>query len=136
VCETIFKVTPSIQPDIYELHCQDDDNNKREICYGIAMIPTYKSSIFMNGLFRNIKENSNLDLLEESDDEEEFQDNRENKFVSLDKHLYMKCVFNKKFNKWQPIKVIDEGINVFRLITKKEVLSIEQNSRIGINNKK
>jgi hypothetical protein len=48
----------------------------------------------------------------------------------------MKCVFNKKFNKWQPIKVIDEGINVFRLITKKEVLSIEQNSRIGINNKK
>lgn len=116
---------PSLQPDIYELYCNDNDN-KTEVRHGIALIPTYKSSVFMNGLFRNIKENRNLDLLEESDDEEEFQDNRENKFVNLEKYLYMKCVFNKKFNKWQPVEVFDNGNEIVRLITKKEILAIEQ----------
>ena len=33
----------------------------------------------MNDLFRNIKENSNLDLLEESDDEDEFENISRNK---------------------------------------------------------
>lgn len=129
--DPIFKVIPLIQPDIYELYCYDD-LNKTEIYYGIAMIPTYKSSVFMNGLFRNIKENSNLDLLEESDDEEEFQNNRENKFVNLDKYLYMKCVFNKKFNKWQPIEVVSETNKNVKLISKKELFDIEQNNRNGI----
>ena len=35
----------------------------------------------MNTLFRNIKENQNLDALEESDDEEEFEN------ISLDKFV-------------------------------------------------
>jgi hypothetical protein len=126
--DIIFKVNPSIHPDIYELHCQDDDA-ETECYYGVAMIPSYKSSVFMNGLFRKIKENGNLDLLEESDDEEEFQDNRNDKFVNLEKFLYMKCVFNKKFNKWQPIMVVNE-IEEDRLITKKEVLMFERNSRL------
>ena len=129
--DTVFKVIPSIQPDIYELYCYDNDN-KTEMYYGIAMIPTYKSSVFMNKLFRNIKENDNLDLLEESDDDEEFQDNRENKFVNLDKHLNMKCVFNTKFNKWQPIEVIHE--NFVKLSTKREIIYIEQNNNNTINN--
>ena len=38
------------------------------------MIPDYKTSVFMNDLFRTIKENKNLDLLEESDDEEDDND--------------------------------------------------------------
>ena len=37
----------------------------------------------MNSLFRNIKENGNLDLLEESDDEEEFEN------IALDKFVYL-----------------------------------------------
>ena len=41
----------------------------------------------MNSLFRNIKENRNLDLLEESDDEEEFENTSLDKFVDLDKEL-------------------------------------------------
>lgn len=121
----VFKVTPSLHPDIYQLHCLDSDS-KEECDYGIAMIPSYKSSVFMNGLFRNIKENRNLDLLEESDDEEEFQNNKEDKFVHLEKCLFMKCVFNKKFNKWQPINVVNETDS---LVTKKEVLFFEQNSK-------
>ena len=35
----------------------------------------------MNNIFRNIKENTNLDALEESDDEEEFEN------ISLDKYV-------------------------------------------------
>lgn len=35
----------------------------------------------MNKLFRKIKENDNLDSIEESDDELEFEDQREDKYV-------------------------------------------------------
>ena len=123
--EIIFRVRPSLHPDIYELYCLGD--NKTECFYGIAMIPSYKSSVFMNQLFRNIKENSNLDLLEESDDEEEFQNNREDKFVDLEKSLLMNCVFNKRFGKWQPIKVVVDKM-IGSLTTKNEVLLFEQNT--------
>jgi hypothetical protein len=67
----------------------------------VACIPDYKTSVFMNQLFRNIKENSNLDLLEESDDEEE----DENDFVYLDRQYNMRCKYNKQFKKWIPISV-------------------------------
>ena len=77
----------------------------------------------MNTLFRNIKENRNLDLLEESDDEEEFEDIREDKFVSLDKMYYMKCVYNSRFKKWQPLEVVKEKV---RVITRKEAVFLEQ----------
>ena len=63
----------------------------------------------MNTLFRNIKENTNLDLLEESDDEEEFENTKIDKFVNLDKVLIMECVYLKKFQKWQPIKIVPNG---------------------------
>jgi len=120
--EVVFNVKPSLHPDIYDLYCRDDNDCEKERFYGTAMIPSYKSSVFMNGLFRNIKENRNLDLLEESDDEEEFQNNREDKFVDLGKSLYMKCVFNKKFDKWQPIKVIEK----VELLTQKQIRLFEQ----------
>ena len=41
----------------------------------------------MNKHFRIIKENDNLDLLEESDDEDEFENIDEDKYVYLDEHL-------------------------------------------------
>jgi hypothetical protein len=59
----------------------------------------------MNKLFRNIKENDNLDALEESDDEEEFEDEKEDKFVHLDKEYKMICEYNYKFKKWVPIMI-------------------------------
>ena len=40
----------------------------------------------MNSLFRTIKENDNLDLLEESDDDEEFENIQIDKFVNLEKN--------------------------------------------------
>ena len=94
-------VRAGLSADTYMLYNPSDNT-----LVGTAMIPTYKSSVFLNGLFRNIKENANLDLLEESDDEDEFENTELDKFVNLDKTILMECVFLKRFQKWQPVKVI------------------------------
>ena len=99
----IFTVKTTIQPDIYELY---NIKNNDLIFHSIAYIPDYKTSVFMNSLFRNIKENYNLDTLEESDDEEEFENINLDKFVDLNKQLRMKCIYMQKFKKWKPIEVI------------------------------
>ena len=106
---SIFKVTPDIQNDIYYLYSYNEAKMDYEY-YDIAYIPDYKTSVFMNTLFRNIKENINLDTLEESDDEEEFENNKIDKFVYLDKTFKMKCLYNYKFKKWAPVSVVDSNI--------------------------
>ena len=100
----IFRVKATIQSDIYELYCNFNNNDK---FYGIAIIPTYKDSVEMNNYFRNIKENKNLDLLEESDSEEEFENTDIDKYVDLNKSLVITCVYMPKFQKWRPDKIID-----------------------------
>jgi hypothetical protein len=111
----IFKITPDIQNDIYHLHTFE---NGKFIFYDIACIPDYKTSVFMNKLFRNIKENTNLDSLEESDDEEEFENNKVDKFVFLNKSFKIKCNYNSKFKKWVPVIIADKKDKV---ITLKEI---------------
>jgi len=103
--EVVFKVKPDIQNDIYYLYCLN--NETKEEYYNIAHIPDYKTSVFMNGLFRNIKENSNLDALEESDDEEEFENEKEDKFVYLEREYNIVCSYNYKFKKWVPNKLAE-----------------------------
>jgi hypothetical protein len=44
--------------------------------------------------------------LEESDDEEEFEDDRLDKYVYLNKEFRMKCQLNTKFKKWVPTSVV------------------------------
>jgi len=119
--EGIFKVKATIQEDIYNIYCFDPHNPDK--AYGLAMIPTYKRSVMMNNLFRTIKENGNLDLLEESDDEEEFENIKEDKFVNLKKIIVMKCVYSSRFNKWEPIAEIKEKI---KLTTRKEAQLLEK----------
>jgi len=80
----------------------------------------------MNKLFRNIKENINLDSLEESDDEEEFENEKEDRFVFLDKKYNMVCNYNHKFKKWYPIKIVDSE-NQNKIIHKKDLLVYEKN---------
>jgi hypothetical protein len=63
----------------------------------------------MNKLFRNIKENKNLDALEESDDEEEFENDNEDKFVFLARSHKMICQFNHKFRKWTPTRLAQKN---------------------------
>jgi len=62
----------------------------------------------MNSIFRDIKENNNLDRLEESDDEEEFENISDDKFVDLEKSLKFKCVYLKYYNSWKPLKQTEE----------------------------
>jgi hypothetical protein len=98
----IFKISPQIQNDIYNLFIY---KNGKEEFYDIALIPDYTTSVLMNKLFRNIKENRNLDALEESDDEVEFENERDDKFVFLDRSFKMNCQYNYKFKKWVPLSL-------------------------------
>ena len=98
--ECIFKIQALLAADIYNLYLHDG-------FYNIACIPDYKTSIEMNKIFRKIKENNRLDALEESDDDEEFENINEDKFVDLKKTVYMRCVYIKKFKKWKPIECVN-----------------------------
>jgi len=103
-----FLIRPTIKHDIYELY---HHNNIGELIkYDYAYINSYKKSVFMNKLFRNIKENRNLDALEESDDEEEFENIREDKFVYLEREFIFKCKYLKKFNMWVPIELNKDAL--------------------------
>jgi len=106
---TFFTVRADLQNDVYHLYnLNDDDANANSNEPLIASIPDYKTSVMMNSLFRNIKENKSLDALEESDDEDEFENINLDKFVDLSKKIKMKCVYNYKFKKWTPIAQMNE----------------------------
>lgn len=115
----VFLIKPDIQNDIYHLY---SDNGTSY--HSIAYIPDYKTSVKMNKLFRNIKENENLDTLEESDDEEEFQNEKLDKFVYLDKSYKMVCNYSYKFKKWVPEKIADEN---FKIVCRKDLEYMEKN---------
>ena len=63
----------------------------------------------MNKLFRKIKENDNLDLLEESDSEDEFEDISDDKYVNMASQYVMNCAYNLKFGLWEPQYVIKDN---------------------------
>lgn len=104
----LFMVMAEIHHDVYFLYLRDKEG--KWVKFQHALILNYKTSVWMNGLFRNIKENQNLDYMEESDDEDEFEDTREDKYVDLKKQLIIECVFSSKFKLWTPVRVIDSTI--------------------------
>ena len=97
----IFAVKADIQNDVYYLYTRNKENLYEK--YNIAAIPNYKTSVMMNNIFRKIKENINLDALEESDDEEEFENIEDDKFVDLNKCVTMVCIYNNKYNTYKLI---------------------------------
>jgi hypothetical protein len=101
---TVFYVKADVQYDIYRLYVMDRSY------YGLAYIPNYKTSAMMNGFFRTIRENRNLDLLEESDDEDDFQNIHPTKYVDLEKCLAMECVFHPKFKRWVPVRCVHSPV--------------------------
>lgn len=107
--EAIFRVSARLNDDIYNLYADEESRKECKTFYGVACISSYKKSVYMNSIFRKIKENDNLDYLEESDSEEEFENTSENKYVDLEKEVTMKCVYNKKFNKWEPDTIVKDG---------------------------
>ena len=112
----IFAVKPNIQTDIYDLYYKNKLGELEK--YDIASIPDFKTSKMMNSLFRNIKENTNLDALEESDDEDDFENMNDDKYVNLDKCVHMECMFNKRTNKYIPVEVNEKA----RVISKNDLL--------------
>jgi len=104
----VFNVCADIQYDVYHLYACGKNNEL--VYYNVAGIPTLKTSVFMNSLFRKIKENQNIDYIEESDDEDDIQDMAEDKYVDLNKNLLIECTFNYKFKKWVPVRVANTRI--------------------------
>ena len=104
-----FKISANIEEDLYNLYIINNSKNE-EIYYDLALIDSYKTSIYMNNIFRKIKENKNLDLLEESDSDEEFENINSDKFVDLEKMATIDCEYNYKFKKWIPLKLSNNNI--------------------------
>jgi len=108
-----FYVKADIAYDVYYLGAL----NKEDIVvyFQHSLVMNYKTSILLNGIFRNIRENRCLDLIEESDDESDFENVREDKYVDLEKRALMECVFHSKFKKWMPISIITNEFPVTSL---------------------
>jgi hypothetical protein len=99
----VFRITAKPQDDVYTLHCYHRGDVQYE--YDTAYIPDYKTSVFMNSIFRKIRENDNLDYLEESDDEDEFENTDEAKYLIPNKYMSIICAFHYRFKKWVPIEI-------------------------------
>ena len=104
----VFTIKAEISDDIYTLYCNNQHGHLEPI--GTTLIPNFTTSEMMNSLFRNIKENKNLDALEESDSEEDFEDISVDKNVDLEKAINFECVYKEKFKSWIPIKKTKETI--------------------------
>ena len=98
----IFILQADEKQDIYHLF---DAYNTKKYC-GNALIADCKTSALMNNLFRTVKENENLDALEESDSEDEFESSDAEKYVDLKRQIKMSCVYNVKFKRWMPMHVV------------------------------
>ncbi len=105
-----FWVKATLHDDIYELFERRPSESvdstlstNTNMAHSFALIPDYECSVFMNGLFRRIKENANLDALEESDEEDDFEDDRADKYVDLHKTLFMRCEWSARSKKWIPV---------------------------------
>ena len=120
--KVVFMVQATIKSDIYELYYKDDNNFK---FYDIAFIDSFKTSIFMNNIFRRVKENAILDKIEESDSEDEFEDISLDKFLIKDKSCNILCEYSLKFKKWIPIKLADDK----DIINKKDLGYVINNTR-------
>jgi hypothetical protein len=126
-----FLVRPDIQFDIYDLYVCDNTSSPTLKKHNVAHIPSYKTSVLMNTLFRNIKENTNLDFLEESDDEDEFENTDVDKYVDMTKEICMICIFNDKFRRWIPVEVaqnIDPKNCLNSISTLSYIQSVENNN--------
>ena len=136
--QATFIVRPNIQNDIYELFVRSSSSSRtcEYVFHNFAHIPSYKTSVMMNRLFRNIAENRCLDALEESEDEAEFENTEPDKYVSLHKEYIMVCRFNKRFCRWVPLEVAASPTGLAQVITDQQVkqheiryLSTRRNSK-------
>jgi hypothetical protein len=98
----VFAVTPDEQYDVYYLHAYRNSQEPR-VQIGVAGIPSLRLSALLNRLFRNIRENDNIDYVEESEDEDDFE---EAVYTFKDRVLLMECTFDAKTKKWVPCRAV------------------------------
>ena len=67
-----FRIEKTMCPDVYELYLKENDILVKK---GLACIPNYEKSVFVNELFQDEK-----------------------------KEIFVECVYNKDFGKWEPMK--------------------------------
>jgi len=95
--QRVFIACAEAQADMYVLRCPESGQTEPEY----AHIGDYKTSVFMNSIFRNVRENARLDAAEESEDESEFQCAGE---MNSKKEARVLCAFNYRFKRWVPLK--------------------------------
>lgn len=101
----VFWMRASSVCDMYYLQQQPQHSSGQEESGEMAaLVPDYKTSVWLNGLFRRIRENENLDFAEESDSETDFDDVRADKYVDLNKRLRIECMWHPRFKKWVPVR--------------------------------
>ena len=110
---TNFLIKADLQNDIYHLFAYG--TKKKIIYYNVAFIPDYKTSVMMNEIFRNIRENKNIDYIEESEDEEDFENITFDKHVNIHKSVPFECIYSRKFKKWIPVSKIKEDNKIVHI---------------------
>ena len=68
-------------------------------------VPTFKNSVTMNTIFRNYKENTNLDAMEESDSDDDFEDISDDKYSHVGEERNISCVYDKALSGWVGVGV-------------------------------
>ena len=111
-----FWVKADVSYDVYHLYAKKSRPQTGEILYQYAFVKNFETSVLLNNIFRNMKENNLLDAVEESDDDEEFENVQEDRFVDLQKKVLMECEFSYKFKKWTPIRIASRDINGFKAV--------------------
>lgn len=136
--QATFIIRPNVQNDIYELFVMPSSRGREPVFHNFAHIPSYKTSVMMNRLFRNIAENQRLDALEESEDETEFENTDPDKYLSpQNKEEVMICRFHKRFCRWVPIQVISGKTAAFAgVITDQHVNQHEYRYKRNHTNRK
>jgi len=90
-------------------------NKKSQVYYQLMYIPDYKTSVMLNQIFRKIRENDNIDYIEESEDEEDFQNTEVDKYVDLNKIVLFECKFHRKFKKWYPVTLVNKQSRIVHI---------------------
>lgn len=91
---TNLLVSCEADQDTYSYH-DPRTNTRKYLC-----VPTFNDSVALNTIFRNYKENANLDALEESDDEDEFEDISDTKYSNVGMERIVACKYNNKLSGW------------------------------------
>jgi hypothetical protein len=131
----VFNVTADPQLDLYHLYAYGGGGSRNEPVYcGLACVQSLKTSVFMNKLFRRIRENDNLDLAEESEDDDDFENTDTHKYVNLDAIIPIECAFNQKHKKWMPVCLANKNekvIHIEKLVAYPLTANSRENTTFG-----